>query len=91
MNLVNDTITVKAKLVFGIFDLPAKAVDGKFGCSVCLHPGKQLSNRRMYPPRRKPAELRTHEAVVSLAEEATRCGKVKKGIKGISPSRRYSR
>ena len=43
--------TVQAKLVMGIFDLPAKAAvlcakqfNGKFGCSVCLHPGKRLSN-----------------------------------------------
>ena len=48
--------------VRGIFDLPAKAIvlstkqyNGKFGCSLCLHPGKSLSNRRVYPavpPRR---------------------------------------
>jgi hypothetical protein len=44
--------TIRAKLAIGIFDLPAKAsalcikqYNGKYGCTVCEHPGKRLSNR----------------------------------------------
>ena len=46
------------KLVMGIFDLPTKAAvlnakhyNGKYGCSVCIHPGVLLSNNaRIFPP-----------------------------------------
>ena len=50
--------TCRAKLVMGVFDLPAKAAvlcakqfNGEYGCSVCLHPGKRLpNNARVYLP-----------------------------------------
>ena len=97
INLPTEIITIKAKLVLGIFDLPAKAIvlstkqyNGKFGCSVCLHPGKFLSNRRVYPPvPPRRCKLRTHQSVVSLAAEASTHGRTMKGIKGISPLTSY--
>ncbi len=54
---LGDTI-FRAKLVMGVFDLPAKAAilcakqyNGEYGCSVCVHPGKRLpSNARVYLP-----------------------------------------
>ena len=52
-------ITHRAKLELGIFDLPAKAAvlcakqfNGKYGCSVCLHPGEYSRKSRKYPPYR---------------------------------------
>ena len=88
----NGVITVRAKIVLGIFDLPAKATvlnckqyNGKYGCSICLHPGKRVSGRMVYPPRK--CKLRTHSSIESLAHRATTCGRAIKGIKGISPLR----
>ena len=56
----NDTFHVFVELVMGIFDLPAKAVvlnakqyNGRYGCSVCVHPGLRLpNNARIYLPRK---------------------------------------
>jgi len=90
ITLATGNVTIKAKLVLGIFDLPAKAAilsttlfNGEFGCQVCLHPGEQLSHRRVYPPR--ITTIRTHDLMISLGEDAAKCGKPKKGVKGISP------
>ena len=51
INTSDGIVTICAKLVLGIFDLPAKALilcakqyNGEFGCSVYLHPGKRLPN-----------------------------------------------
>jgi len=68
--------TIRAKFVFGTFDLPAKAsilcakqYNGEFGCSVCLHPGKQLDiGTRVYLPNFFPE--RDHNSVVAAAKEA---------------------
>ena len=67
----------KAKLVFAVFDLPAKAsvlnckqFNGKYGYSVCYHPGLHLSNgARIYPPFVYPE--RTHAEVLHAAKKAT--------------------
>lgn len=61
----------RAKLVMGVFDLPAKAAvlsakqyNGEYGCSVCIHPGKRLpNNARVYLPDCVYAE-RTHNDVL---------------------------
>ena len=94
IELPTGNVTVKAKLVLGIFDLPAKAsilsctqFNGYYGCSVCLHPGKQMSRRMVYPPRE--TSMRTHDQIRSFAQEAIECGKPKKGIKCISPLADY--
>ena len=90
MNSPNGVMIIRAKLVLGIFDLPAKATvlnckqyNGKYGCSICLHPGKRVSGRMVYPPRK--CNLRTHDSVVSLAHRASTRGTTIKGIKGMSP------
>lgn len=87
-----DDHTYRAKLVMGVFDLPAKApvlcakqYNGKFGCSVCLHPGKRLpNNARIYLPDAVYSE-RTHEAVIAAAEEAERTDSCIEGIYSMSP------
>lgn len=72
-------------------DLPAKAIicnckqwNGKFGCSLCLHPGEILENSRStriyryrdtFPPR-------TTENVKEHAKVATKTGKSLFGVKG---------
>ena len=90
----SNTVLVKAKLVLGIFDLPAKAAvlcckqyNGQYGCTVCLHPGKYLSRRRVYPALKY--RERTHQQNKLLARKAIRCHKAIKGIKGISPLEQY--
>ena len=83
--------TVRARLVMGIFDLPAKAsalcvkqFNGTYGCTVCEHPGKRLSNRaNVYLPASHP--LRTHASVLSAAKDAERTGCPVLGVKGLSP------
>lgn len=83
--------TVRAKLVMGVFDLPAKAAvlcakqfNGKYGCSVCLHPGKRLSNNsRVYLPDTYPD--RTHKQVLADARKAQNINSAVNGIIGMSP------
>ena len=83
--------TIRAKLAMGVFDLPAKAsalcvkqFNGKYGCTVCEHPGRRLSNRaNVYPPGTYPG--RTHDSVVAAAEDAERSNAPVKGVKGLSP------
>ena len=83
--------TIRAKLVMGIFDLPAKASvlcikqhNGRYGCSVCEHPGKRLSNRaNVYLP--DTHQIRTHASVVLAAKEAEQKNEPVLGVKGLSP------
>ena len=85
------SVHVTAKLVMGVFDLPAKAAvlyckqfNGEFGCSICLHPGKRLpNNSRVYSP--TVYEERTHSQIVSAAIDAERTSTFVQGIIGISP------
>ena len=85
INTSAGTVLVRAKLVFGVFDLPAKAkvlcgkqFNGKFGCSVCLHPGKRLpNNSRVYLPDKYPE--RFHSQVIADGEAVVR------GMYGVSP------
>ena len=58
---------VRIKLLFGIFDLIAKAqvlnmkqFNGSYGCPTCLHPGEYHSNQ-VYPPASYP--LHTEETI----------------------------
>ncbi len=83
--------TIRGKLVLGVFDLPAKAAvlcckqfNGKYGCSVCLHPGEWLSNNaRVYPPSIWP-EI-SHAQVIKDAAEAERTNTAVRGVMGMSP------
>jgi len=87
-----NNMTIRARLVMGIFDLPAKAAvlaakqfNGKFGCSVCLHPGKRLNtNSRVYLPDAIYPN-RTHLHVVRAAAEAIQTGTCIQGVYGESP------
>ena len=87
----NGPVNYKAKLVLATFDLPAKSsvlnckqFNGKFGCSVCYHPGLRLPNgARVYLP--VAYRERTHAEVVSAAEKAETEHHAVKGILGMSP------
>ena len=75
----------------GFFDLPAKAAvlcskqfNGKYGCSVCLHPGVRLpNNARVYPPGVHCE--RTHSQVIAAAQKAEEDGTCVEGVFGCSP------
>jgi len=83
--------TIRAKFVFGTFDLPAKALvlcakqyNGEFGCSVCLHPGKQLDiGTRVYLPNFFPEH--DHDSIVAAAEEAQEYDCAVDGVMKKSP------
>lgn len=74
----------------GNFDLPAKAsalcikqYNGRYGCSVCEHPGKRLSNRaNVYLP--DTHQIRTRASVVLAAKEAEQKNEPVLGVKGLS-------
>lgn len=86
--------TIRAKLVVGVFDLPAKAAvlhckqfNGKYGCSVCLHPGLRLpSNARVYLPGTDYSE-RTHAHVLACAENYVLCERYNWKISTCTKSR----
>ena len=81
---------IRAKVVMGIFDLPAKAAvlcakqyNGQHGCSVCVHPGERLGNgARVYRPQKY--HERTHSSVVTAATTAQLRGHAVEGVKGVS-------
>ena len=83
---------VRARLVMGIYDLPAKATalcikqfNGEFGCTVCHHPGKRVSNNaQIYLP--KLHSLRQHSEWVLDAETADQTNSASHGIVGMSAS-----
>ena len=91
LNTSLGSICLTAKLVMGIFDLPAKAAvlcckqfNGEFGCTICLHPGKRLpNNSRVYSP--TIYDDRTHSQIVSAAIKAERTSTFVQGIVGMSP------
>ena len=79
----------RAKLVMGVFAkaavLCAKQYNGEFGCSVCLHPGKRLSNNaRVYLPDTTYPN-RTHDQVIAEGKKAEECNSCENGIFGLSP------
>ena len=84
-------VTIRTKLVMGVFDLPAKSAvlcakqyNGKYGCSVCLHPGTLISrNHRVHLPGDHMG--RTHHSVVTAALEAEAGGEPVNGIIRSSP------
>ena len=87
--------TVRAKVVMGVFDLPARAAvlcmkqyNGIYGCTVCTHPGRRIGGTRVYPPKRTYPE-RTHESILHAAEAAQRTKKAVKGVKDLSPLAAY--
>ncbi len=91
VQMINTIGTLRVKVVMGIFDLPAKAsvlctkqLNGKYGCSVCLHPGKRLwNNSRVYVPDSSIQE-RNHQQVIRNAMEAERTKTCINGMYGVS-------
>lgn len=87
-----DIVAIRGKLLFGVFDLPAKAsvlcckqFNGEYGCSVCTHPGTRQSNgSRIYLPNCIYPD-RDHGQVMMDAKEAERTSSSVRGIKGVSP------
>ena len=83
--------SMPAKLVLGIFDLPAKATflcskqfNGEYGCSICLYPGKRLENgARIYLP--ESYLEHSHTTVLAAAKVAEETGAAVEGIMGTSP------
>lgn len=77
-----------------LHDLPAKAAslkmkqfNGKFGCSICLHPGERLNQDSLvwvYPFTEEEVELRTHANTCYHAEIAEQTGEIMFGVKGYS-------
>ena len=88
----SDRCIFRAKLVFGVFDRPAKAAvlnckqfNGEYGCSVCIHPGKRLpNNSRIYLPDTVYPE-RTHTDIEAAAIKAQNSNTSVQGVNGISP------
>jgi len=84
-------VTVKAKLIFGTFDLPGKAAvlnfkhfNGKYSCSVCYHPGaRQPNNARIFLPYKYSD--RSQAGVDRAAKKAEADHHVVKGVLGKSP------
>ena len=83
-------ITLRAKLVMGIFDLPARAAatntkqfNGEYGCFYCVDKGEMHNRARIYPPNDKH-DIRSHEQMMKWANEAEREQIAKYGVKGFS-------
>ena len=81
--------TVRIKLLFGIFDMIAKAAvlnvkqfNGSYGCPTCLHPGVRIRNNQTYPPS-TTYQMRTLTGIQSDIAEGKRTGEVIRGIKAI--------
>ena len=81
---------LKAKLLLGVFDLPAKAAalnvkqfNGEYGCNYCLDKGKYVLRRRIYPPNAAHRARKTKD-VEEWASKAQRIGSSVYGVKGVS-------
>ena len=82
---------VRAKLLLGLFDAPAKAVatnmkqyNGKYGCTYCTDEGTKIRrNTRVYLPD-APHNLRTAQQVMRWAQRAEESGSAVYGVKGVS-------
>lgn len=93
----NQKITVKATLLSGVFDLPAKCIiqdtiqfNGRYGCGFCEEEGKSISTDKgghvmVFP--KTDLELfapsRTQESVIAQATIALEQNNPVKGIKGF--------
>ena len=82
----------RVKLVSAVFDLIARALvlkmkqfNGEYGCSVCLHPGKQFGKgTRVYLPG-VDYTMRTHINILHDAKLAESNQLPVNGVKGVSP------
>ncbi|MGH0116610.1 UNVERIFIED_CONTAM: hypothetical protein FKN15_057450 [Acipenser sinensis] len=87
---------IKVYTLCGVCDSVAKPLvqnfkqfNGKYGCSLCLHPGEQVKKGcgtvRVYPHTSEIPEEREHTTTVALSEIAVREGTDILGVKGPSP------
>ena len=81
---------LKAKLLVGVFDLPAKAAgvnmmqyNGKYGCLYCLDEGLHISHCRIYLPS-DSHQARNIKDIHKWSEQAIKDGKPIFGVKGPS-------
>ena len=81
---------LKARLLFAVFDLPAKAMalnsmqyNGRYGCANCLDHGKRIGRRQLYPPDALH-EPRCESDLLEWAEDAEEKGEPLFGVKGKS-------
>lgn len=90
INISGSTKHLKAKLLLGVFDLPAKAMalntvqfNGKHGCPYCLDEGIHVSHRRLYLPNdtHEPRKMRN---MIQWADQAEQLDKPVNGVKGHS-------
>ena len=81
---------LKAKLLLGVFDLPAKAAavnmmqyNGRYGCLYCLDEGIYFSHRRLYLPsdNHRPRNMKD---MTKWAKQAIEQGRPVFGVKGPS-------
>ena len=86
----NGPKVLKARLLFAVFDLPAKAMalncmqyNGNYGCANCLDHGKRISRRQLYPPNALHTP-RCESDLLTWAEDAEASGKPIFGVKGKS-------
>lgn len=82
--------TLRAKLLLGVFDLPAKALalnclqyNGHYGCAYCLDRGTYTSHRRLYLPTDEHTP-RSHSDIKQWATQAEEQGEPIFGVKGPS-------
>lgn len=90
INLPEGTKHFKAKLLLGVFDLPAKAMalnfiqfNGRFGCAYCLDKGTYTNHRMLY----LPGDSHTHRKngdLIKWAVEAEQKGQPVFGVQGTS-------
>ena len=86
----NGTKQVRACLLLGVFDLPAKAIatnmtqyNGRFSCTYCLDKGEHISHCPVFLPE-YAHQPRTTQSVEQCAAQALECGQPIKGVKGES-------
>lgn len=86
---------LKAKLLVGVFDQPAKAMvlnvvqfNGYYGCPYCLDKGVHKSHRHLYLPT-EPHVLRFQHDIDQWALEAEEILKPVYGVKGTSQLSRH--
>ena len=86
-------LTVRLKLLFGVYDLIAKAqvlnikqFNGYYGCPTCLHPGEN-HEVHVYPP--EFYSLRTNDSFQRAIDAGINSGAIVQGVKGLSPFQGY--
>ena len=84
------TKVVKAKLIAGVFDFPAKVTalnitqyNGYYGCPYCTDRGIHKCHRHLYLPI-EPHKIRTPFEIAVWAQKAIMLGRPVFGVKGIS-------